>query len=341
MAPKILVAGLGSMGKRRVRNLQFLGVDVIGLDISEERRKQSSDIYGITTYGDIKAALADSPDAMVISVPPHIHKEYAISAIGQKIPFFTEVNTMPPDDMREIIDLCSENGTRGMPSCNVAFHPSVCRIASMLEGGMIGKPLLVHFHSGSYLPDWHPWEGLSDYYVGKKETGGGRDIIMWDLSWLSILLGKPRTVFAHTKKLGDFDADIFDTYALQMELEGGVLASVVVNLIQRPPLMHLEIIGTNGTIKWDGGTVSVWDSSGRSTYPEEDDRRGYPVEQPKPGFASKDLGMTESYIDEMKAFLDVVNGAEPRFTLEDEMALLNTMYEAEASSETGERRSAG
>ena len=343
MAPRILVAGLGSMGKRRVRNLQFLGMDVVGLDISEERRRQSSDLYGIGTHADIGAALAEKPDAMVISTPPHVHKEYAISSIKHRLPFFTEVNTMPPGDMQEIIDLCSKNGTRGMPSCNVAFHPSVRRIRSLLEGGAIGRPLLAHFHSGAYLPDWHPWEKMSDYYVYKKETGGGRDQIMWELSWLSMLLGRPRTVLGHAKKLGDFDADIFDTYALQMELEGGTLGSVVVDVIQRPPSRHLEITGTSGTIRWDYGarTVVVSDGGDWSSYPEKDDCHGYPVEQRKPGFASKDVGMTESYIDEMRAFLDVVGGGSPAFTLEDERDLLKTMYEAEASSETGAKRSIG
>ena len=343
MAPRILVAGLGSMGKRRVRNLQFLGVEVVGLDISEERRRQSSDLYGIRTHADIGAALGEKPDAVVISAPPHVHKEYAISSIRRNLPFFTEVNTMPPGDMQEIIDLCSENGTRGMPSCNVAFHPSARRIMSLLEGGAVGRTLLAHFHSGAYLPDWHPWEKMSDYYVYKKETGGGRDQIMWELSWLSILLGRPRTVLAHTMKLGDFDADIFDTYALQMELEGGALASVVVDVIQRPPSRHLEITGTKGTIRWDydARTVMVSDGGDWSPYPEKDDCSGYPVEQPKPGFASKDVGMTESYIDEMKAFIRVVDGGEPRFTLEDEMELLRTMYEAEAGSGAGTKRSVG
>ena len=39
---RVLQVGLGSMGKRRIRNLQELGIkDIIGFDPKEERRKEA------------------------------------------------------------------------------------------------------------------------------------------------------------------------------------------------------------------------------------------------------------------------------------------------------------
>ena len=335
---RILVAGLGSMGKRRIRNLQALGTDVVGFDVSAERREQSAGLYGIGVAESLDSAL-EGADAMVISTPPNLHKEHAMAAIGRGIPFFTEVNTMDPGDMQQIVDLCAERGVVGMPSCNIAFHPSFRRIRGILDGGGIGRPLVLGLHSGAYLPDWHPWERMSDYYVHRRETGGGRDQIMWELGWVFQIMGRPRTVFAHAKKLGDFDADIFDTYDLQVEFEGGGLGSIVVDVIQRPPSRYCDIIGAEGTIKWDydNGVVKCWNGGGGgwATYPEKDDCSGYPVEKPRPGFATKDVGMAESYVDEMREFVGVVNGKAPRFTLGDERILLQTMFEAEASSESG------
>ncbi len=47
---KFLIAGLGSMGKRRIRNLLALGErDIVGFDIRADRRQEALDRYGIRT----------------------------------------------------------------------------------------------------------------------------------------------------------------------------------------------------------------------------------------------------------------------------------------------------
>ena len=331
------------MGKRRVRNLLELKVDtILGYDTREDRRKESSELYKINVFDNFESALKENPDGMIISTSPNDHKEYALIASENKIPFFTEVNTMHPKDMQEIVNSLETNHVRASPSSNVMFHPSVVKIEEILKSGQIGKPLIFNFHSGSYLPEWHPWEKLSDYYVFEKETGGGRDQIMWELSWIYQLMGKPKTVFAHTKKMGDFDAKIFDVYNLQIEFEDNIIGNIIVDVIQTPPSRYCEIIGTKGTIKWDYDNKLVKyftnDSKKWVSYPESDDYKEYTYEKPKPGFARKDVGFVESYVDEMKEFLEVVKGKEPKFTFKEEKILLETMFEAEISSEKGIKR---
>jgi len=50
MTLKILVVGLGSMGKRRIRNLVKLGYrDILGFDTQKLRRNESSRKYKIKT----------------------------------------------------------------------------------------------------------------------------------------------------------------------------------------------------------------------------------------------------------------------------------------------------
>ena len=71
---KFLVIGLGSMGKRRIRNLKYLGqTDIIGYDISEERRVEAQSKYQITTFGVLGDALQEKPDAAIISTSPTNH----------------------------------------------------------------------------------------------------------------------------------------------------------------------------------------------------------------------------------------------------------------------------
>ena len=69
---KFLVVGLGSMGKRRVRNLQALGhKDIAGFDPRADRREEGASRYGIKTFDTYNKALAEfQPDALVISTGP-------------------------------------------------------------------------------------------------------------------------------------------------------------------------------------------------------------------------------------------------------------------------------
>jgi predicted dehydrogenase len=67
---KFLIIGLGSMGKRRIRNLQSLKFgDIIGFDVSKERRKESEDKYKIKTFESIGDAINENPNAIIISSP--------------------------------------------------------------------------------------------------------------------------------------------------------------------------------------------------------------------------------------------------------------------------------
>lgn len=66
---KFLVVGLGSMGKRRVRNLQALGhAALAGFDLRADRRREAAEKYDIPVFDTFEAAVAAfKPDALVIS----------------------------------------------------------------------------------------------------------------------------------------------------------------------------------------------------------------------------------------------------------------------------------
>jgi len=55
---RILICGLGSMGKRRLRLLQsyLLDFDIFGTDIRPDRCRQAEAEFGIRTFTDYKAA---------------------------------------------------------------------------------------------------------------------------------------------------------------------------------------------------------------------------------------------------------------------------------------------
>ena len=73
---KFLQIGLGSMGKRRIRNLFANGEKkIIGFDPSPERRQETEEKYGIKTIKDLKKV--ESPHLMFPSCLSMVCCKYA------------------------------------------------------------------------------------------------------------------------------------------------------------------------------------------------------------------------------------------------------------------------
>jgi predicted dehydrogenase len=87
---KFLVIGLGSMGKRRIRNLQALGHQLVyGFDTRKDRIEEASAKYGVPVYHAIDVAIAElQPDVFIICTPPDLHMHYAFMAARLNINCF-------------------------------------------------------------------------------------------------------------------------------------------------------------------------------------------------------------------------------------------------------------
>jgi predicted dehydrogenase len=322
---KFLVIGLGSMGKRRVRNLQKNNeCDIIGFDTRKDRAVEASNLYEINTFTTFEEAINQKPEIFIISCPPDKHLQYATYAIEHEIHFFSEVNTSAEKEMNQLIQKMENKKIVAVPSCTMRFHPCIKIVKEIIEQKTIGNPLLLTYHSGSNLEDWHPWENVTDYYVGKKETGGGRDQIMFELEWIVWLLGNVKTVRALTTKLSDTKADIFDVYNLILEFENGSISNILVDVIQRPPGRVLKIICQKGIIQWDWmeHIVKIYDTNDKkwTLHYEKEGYDAFPVE--------------EMYEKEILQFILALKNKEKFPTnFKQELKILKIMHQAEKNSE--------
>ena len=90
---KFLIVGLGSMGKRRIRNLRAINAgEIIGFEIQDKRRAEVEKEYGIKAYASFDEGLAQKPDAVIISTPPNLHMQYALEAARRGLHFFMEAS---------------------------------------------------------------------------------------------------------------------------------------------------------------------------------------------------------------------------------------------------------
>lgn len=331
---KVLVIGLGSMGKRRIRCLKSIGnVEIEGIDYRQDRRHEVMEKYHITVY----PSLMDVPDfkiydAWIISVSPESHMQYANLAVENSIPCFVEASVVW-DGMPELIEKVKQReGVMVCPSCTMRFMPSVKTIKRIIDKGDLGKITNFSYHSGQYLTDWHPWEKVSDFYVSSRDTGGCREIVPFEMTWLNWIFGEIKFLTGfHTKRL-DWQVDIDDVYSMVLQYKSGIVGSLVVDVISRNATRSLIVNGDRGQLIWD------WNDKQVKVY-QADEKRWIVYLDPE-GHGEHGYHSNiheEPYVEEMDMFLKSVRN-ELSFpnTLEDDYRVLKYLYEFESSVKKGE-----
>ena len=252
---KILVVGLGSMGKRRVRNIIALGQNrLAGYDPRPDRRAEASSRYGLEVFETFDNAMSQfKPEALIISTDPSLHMDYAIPAAASGIHCFIEASVVEADRVAELASIVSTNGVVVVPSCTMHYFPGPIAVREVLLSGKIGKPLNLNYHTGQYLPDWHPWEHIQDFYASRRETGGAREIVTFELTWLNEIFGDPDPLACVKRKVTEMDADIDDIYHILMRYPNELLANITIEVVSRPKaIRELHVLGSKGRLVFSG-----------------------------------------------------------------------------------------
>ncbi len=325
---KFLVIGLGSMGKRRVRNLKALGIEhVAGFDPRLDRRQESAEKYGIPVFEDLGAAMhAFEPQAFVISTPPDLHMHYAYYAYERGISCFIEASVVDADKIKQLSEKIRGTNIVMAPSCTMRYYPGPKKIKELVQSNAIGKILNINYQTGQYLPDWHPWEKIEEFYVSKRETGGAREIVPFELTWLNDIFGEAEVLGCVKAKLTDMPADIDDIYHCLLRYSGNVIANLTVEVVSRPKATReMRVLGSEGEIVFSADTNSVrYINTSMAVWKNFEFDTGT-VE-------SQYINPEEPYIAEMKDFVAAVSVKDQTLypnSLDDDYSVLNTLYTLE------------
>ena len=191
---KVLIVGLGSMGKRRGRILRSVKPDaeLCGVDLTESRRKEAEDL-GIRAYDSISGALAaEHPDCAFVCTAPITHAKIIDELLDAGLPVFTELNLVS-DGYDALTAKAAEKGVPLFLSSTMLYRAETQYIKAQVQA--FEKPVNYIYHIGQYLPDWHPWENYKNFFVGDKRTGGVREIFAIDLPWLLDAFGPVKHVY--------------------------------------------------------------------------------------------------------------------------------------------------
>ena len=136
--------------------------------------------------------------------------------------------------------------------CNFRFHPCIIKMKEIVEKGTIGKIISVSAESGSYLPDWHPYEDYRKGYAARDDLGGGIVLTcIHEIDYLYWILGDVKEVFSVTGKFSKLKVTSDDMSAIIVKFKNNVIGELHLDYFQRPNFKSCKIRGEKGVIYWD------------------------------------------------------------------------------------------
>jgi predicted dehydrogenase len=326
---KFLIAGLGSIGRRHLRNLLALGERDIVLLRTYQSTLPDDELAGFTVETDLRSALAHKPDAVIISNPTALHLEVAIPAALCGCHLLIEKPiSHSMARLEELEQAVQENSCKIAVGYQFRFHPGLQKVKKLVDAGAIGQPLSARAQWGEYLPGWHPWEDFKLGYAARSELGGGVALTLsHPLDYLRWMLGEVASLWSFTSHMA-LNIPVEDCAEIGLSFNNGAIGSVHLDYNQRPACHTLEIIGNQGTIRWDNADGIV-----HLAQVADDGKAGdWQDFSPPEGFERNWM-----FLEELRHFLDMLrHDARPVCTLQDGIVALRLAVSSMISAQKKE-----
>lgn len=299
---KIVIIGLGSMGKRRIRLIRNIYPDceILGVDMKEDRRNTCEEAYRIVTFEKLSDALhVKGIECAFVCTSPLSHANIIEECLHNDLHVFTEINLVTTK-YTENIKLAAKVGRILFLSSTPMYRREMQYIHELVKG--LKAPVHYMYHVGQYLPDWHPWEKVSEFFVGDKRTNGCREIMAIELPWMKRTFGEIKDISVVSDKLTNLLVETNDSYLLQISHKNGIKGIFGVDTVCRKAVRRLEIYNEQIYLEWFGkpDTLSVVHGMGKTEYPCKD-----ALHELAEGYS--DLINEQAYVDEIKQFFRTIS----------------------------------
>lgn len=294
----ILIIGSGSVGKRHARNLSALGCRISCVDPRAERRDELAQETAILgSFADEKEALAAAGyDGVVIGSPPHVHVDQTIAALAAGAAVLLEKPVCPDLASGErLAEAAARAPVPVLMGYTWRWWPPLIEVRRQLANGVIGTVRHVQFHMSAHLADWHPWERYQDFFMARRELGGGA--LLDESHWIDLMLwlfGMPATVSGRIDKISELEIDVDDNVDLLFTYESGPRVTMHLDLFGRPHEKFIRFVGSEGTLLWSADPNQIAISR---TAAHDWQTQTYDCER------------NDMFVGVAKEFLDVIGGA--------------------------------
>jgi predicted dehydrogenase len=242
---KILICGLGSIGKRHANNL--INLKKKNLIFFRERNLNLNDkiLKEKKSFNSLSKALNENPDIAFICNPTSKHIKTAIKCAEKGCDLFIEKPLSNNLKKLKILEsIINKKKIKVMVGYNMRFHPLMIKIKKMLINKELGLVYNFQTEWSEYLPDWHPWENYKLTYTAQKKMGGGCNLTLsHELDSIYWLFGKIKKV-KNFKSYKHLSGDVDTSSDFLVEFDNKIIGYSHIDFLGKPYIRKLYIAGT-------------------------------------------------------------------------------------------------
>ena len=288
---KICFIGLGSIGKRHLRNMVRIAerrdidlhVDAIRSGKGENLDKDIGEKID-HVYLKIEES-ADDYDIIFLTNPTRLHYETLIKVQNKARNFFIEKPIFHTSD----VDLSVFSFSKEQQiyvACPMRYENTMQYLKSQVD---LSDVLCARAICSSYLPAWRPGTDYRNTYSAHKDMGGGVSLDLiheWD--YLCYLLAPPKETYSIVCKKSDLQIDS-DDIAVYIGSNEKCIFELHLDYFGREEIRQLQLFKKNATILADFIRGTIWDSEQGTEINLQESRDDYQTR-------------------ELEYFLDIIDG---------------------------------
>ena len=261
---KVLIVGMGSMGKRRARLLKGMMPDVqlFGVDASLQRCEEAQAL-GICMFSDLHAALAqENYDAALVCTAPLTHAGIIDVLLDADLNVFTELNLVS-DGYEALMKKAADKNLVLFLSSTMLYRAETQYIKQQVQA--FDKPVNYLYHIGQYLPDWHPWESYKNFLC--RAIGAPAACAKFSaLTCLGWWIRSARWSGFMWKRTPSarLEIDYPDSCFVTLRHKNGVKGVLAVDVVSPKAVRNFEVYGEGLHLFWEGNPKALCIATTRS-----------------------------------------------------------------------------
>ena len=255
---QIVIIGFGSIGRKHLKVLRSIHKNIkvyiltrqkIGNNMPPETKilKNMDEVINI------------NPDVVLISSPASSHIDYAHKLLRYNIPLFIEkpISNKYDTKLRDFYEYYKKRKNKIVfIGYHLTFSKSLKEFKNFIKKGKLGKIISIRSQVGQDLRDWRVNVDYSKSVSAKKSLGGGvlREL-SHDINYLQQIFGKYNWVQALLFKKSELKVNVEDTAFLNISCKDNKIENIInlnIDFTRQDKKRECVVIGSNGTLKWDG-----------------------------------------------------------------------------------------
>ena len=253
---KILIISLGSIGRRHLKIIKKLRpeikVNILRRKIQLNQFDEEEQLIE-KTFTNLKEALKDGPDAVIIASPAKLHIEQSLEILKANIPLLIEKPIS--DNLKscfKLKELSKKNKSLITVGYVLRYSKSINEFKKIINENHIGKNLYAEIKCASYLPKWRKNKDYRESVSAKSSLGGGALLeLSHEINYANWLFGpfkNLKSIYTNTNQL---EIDVEDIAKIIAINNNNFLLHIHLDFCSNSNERYCKLFGTLGYINLD------------------------------------------------------------------------------------------